>query len=348
MAMPPDKTTAEQGPPARSAPTPGSAPGSVPRSVPGRTAGSGPDPSPAAALPPDDAAPPAERPVQAPAGPAVSNGQPTESRAARRSSQLPKRPDRLIAWLAALACLLVAAGPLSIGLFHPDTLHPLEVDDLARSTQTWQQQAELPSMPGSLEPWVPVLDDQPQLDRPPGGTWLHLLAFAGLEADATADERLMHARLASLVLALLTILAVFWAAMSIGGLLPATLAGLVAGSLPVLMFHGRLASDHLAPAALATLAVAAAIWALRPLRPANHLVRQGLGWMLCGLLLGLATLTGGLPATAAALLPLVLILILCPNRLSHGLGLVAALFIAGLVTTPWALYVHEQDPDVWR
>ncbi len=99
---------------------------------------------------------------------------------------------------------------------------------------------------------------------------------------------------------------------------------------------------------MAILSVAAAIWAIRPLKMPGGLVRQASGWLMCGLFLGMAVLTGGAADLPFILVPILLIFALYPHRLSHFMGLVAAVIIAGLLTTPWALYVHEQNAAVWQ
>ena len=45
--------------------------------------------------------------------------------------------------------------------------------------------------------------------------------------------------------------------------------------------------------------------------------------------------------------PIVLILFLCPHRVSHLMGLLAAVLIAVLLTMPWLVYSHEDDPEVF-
>jgi len=96
------------------------------------------------------------------------------------------------------------------------------------------------------------------------------------------------------------------------------------------------------------LAVAAGMWAMRPLRPHASVPRQVIGWMICGIALGAATLIAGPTAGPPITFPMIVMVLLCPHRVSNLLGLVAAHAIAALVLVPWALQVHEHNPDIWE
>ncbi|MEX2545055.1 MAG: hypothetical protein WD316_08005 [Phycisphaeraceae bacterium] len=269
-------------------------------------------------------------------------------RARRWLAGPPRSSDRLLALLALLACLAVTAVPLLIHVEAPSLVLD-EPATLARSVDTWRAEEQLWDVDWPPPPLVPWSDGAAQLDAAPGTTWLHLLALRGLDRDnADPGEVVHHARLVSVVLGLIVVAAAFWAGLSIGGLPTAVLAGLIMAATPAMVFHARLATSDLPVVATSLLAVAAGLWALRPLKPTVALPRQAAGWGLSGLCLGLATLTGGLLAVASVVVPLVLMLVLCPRRLGHALGLVAAAFVAALVTVPWALYVHEQEAEVWR
>jgi len=261
----------------------------------------------------------------------------------------PRKREALTGWLAMLACLAVAALPLLVDLRRPAVQHPAEAEALLMSAQTWEHLTELSYDGLSLEPLVPVHDGQAQLDATPGTTWLHLLMFKLVpEAPEDTGAMIFAGRLGAVAMGLLTVAAVFWAGMSIGGLRTATLAALACAANPVLLYYSRIASPVMVQAAIAVLCVAAAVWAVRPLKMPGGLLRQALGWLLCGVCLGMALLTGGLRDLPFILLPLVLIFALYPHRVSHLMGLLAAVIIAALLATPWALYVHERDPSVWQ
>ncbi|MDX1683504.1 MAG: hypothetical protein R3336_10310, partial [Phycisphaeraceae bacterium] len=83
----------------------------------------------------------------------------------------------------------------------------------------------------------------------------------------------------------------------------------------------------------------------RPLRPAPSLTRVALGWALCGLLIAGAVTVAGPQALIAPTLVIGIILTLCPDRVSHLLGLLAALLLAAVVLLPWVLTVFQHEPS---
>lgn len=252
-------------------------------------------------------------------------------------------------WLALLLILALASAPLLIELHEPDAANEVEARTVATSVQTWRDYVRLDESHRGLIPPTPRYNADPVLDRPPGVAWLHLLFFTSLERDeATVDQLLHRARLASAVFALLTVAAVFWAGMSIGGLQTAILAALTCASLPVFLCHGRLATPAIPQLGAAVLAVAAALWAARPLKPSPSLIRQALGWTICGLALGTAVLFGGASLVPKVLIPLAVVLAICPRRITYLFALAAACAIGALMALPWALHVHEAEPITWR
>jgi hypothetical protein len=95
------------------------------------------------------------------------------------------------------------------------------------------------------------------------------------------------------------------------------------------------------------LAIAAGMWAMRPLRPYASVLRQALGWIISGAALGAATLTAGPTAGPAITFPMIVMVLLCPHRVTNLMGLAAAHAIAALVLVPWTLEVHGHNPDIW-
>lgn len=266
-------------------------------------------------------------------------------------SNPPRQRVRLTAWLVMLVCLLIALVPMAVDLGRPAVIHEHEARTLATSAQTWAQQAQWTYADRFFETLVPTYNEQPQLDSTPGTTWLHLLAFRAFGESAThasTAQLVLASRVVSLLCGLVTVAAIFWIGLTIGSLRTATLAALVCAAHPLLLYHSRLAGPELPRIATMVLTVAAAVWAIAPLNMRGSLWRQGTGWLVCGLALGAAVLTGGLSHLPLIVVPLVLIFALYPHRLSHLMGLVAAAIIAVLVTTPWALYVHEQEPTAWQ
>lgn len=317
------------------------------------------DPGPSGSRPSPEATDPLPLADSAPVKPPRGAGPPrpttglvatgsTAIRPGRDRTSPPTRRAGLLAWLALGACLVLAAIPMLVDLHRPE-LDSAEAVAVATSVETWRRRSELGTGSGRLEPWIPHLNGEPQLEAPPGATWLHLLAMGPLLPDSAAiDALILHARLVSVLFGLLTVAAVFWAGLSIGSLVTASLAALVCLANPVLLHQSRLATNAMPQLGLAMLSIAAALWATRPLKPAPSLIRQAIGWAVCGLALGLTVLTGGPAAGPLVLVPLLLILLLCPHRIAHLIGLIASVFIAGLLITPWSLYVHEQNPGAWR
>ncbi|MCC7145374.1 MAG: hypothetical protein IT443_02920 [Phycisphaeraceae bacterium] len=265
---------------------------------------------------------------------------------------------KLLAWILLAVCLLLACPPLLVELARPDAVDPAEIRDLAVSVQTWGRHHRMASAGGEasglsaaapVEWLTPYLNDQVELAHPPAIHWLHGIFFQGLDPAHTRLSTLFfRARLASVVMALIAVACVYWAGQALGGTLNAFFAGMIFLSCPLLIYHGRFASSAMAGMALILLAVAAAVWAIRPLRPAASIERQFLGWVICGLALGFSILTDGLMAAPIAVAPILLILFLCPGRSGHLMGLLAAVVIAALLVLPWALLVQGIEPQAWR
>lgn len=266
----------------------------------------------------------------------------------------PRQRARLGAWVVMLVCLAAAAVPMLVDFQRPAVFHPAEARSLVTSWETWQRQAALGYEQWSLEALeslIPAYNGQTQLDATPGTTWLHLVAFQFLPTgpDRTPTEWIVLAgRAVSVACGLLTVAAIFWIGICIGNLRTATLAALVCTANPLLLYYSRLAGPEMPQVALATLTIAAAVWAIRPLKMAGSRARQAVGWLLCGVCMGMAILTGGAGTIPFMLAPIVFIFTLYPNRVGHLMGLVAAVIVAALLTTPWALYTHEQDAATWQ
>jgi 4-amino-4-deoxy-L-arabinose transferase-like glycosyltransferase len=256
-----------------------------------------------------------------------------------------------LAWLTLLGCLLLAGLPIAVRLRGLPPVTMAENQALAQSEASWAHfnsdrwSGQLSELFDGL---VPIADGQAALDRPPGRTWLHLLTFSAMdEPGAHAATLRLHARWASAGAALLAVASVFWAGYSIGGPRSASLAGLVAGTSPAMLFFGRVATTTMPLVASLMLAVAAALWAMRPFRPSPSAWRQASGWALVGLALAAAVLLAGLTAGLAAVVPLAVLLLLCPRRMNHLIGLAASMGLATLAIGPWVLYVHQNAPAAW-
>ncbi|MEM1446833.1 MAG: phospholipid carrier-dependent glycosyltransferase [Planctomycetota bacterium] len=299
-----------------------------------------------------DADPAPVRPATGAQSPASDSDNTSSSTAPPTVSRLPPRPRPALRRRATAALLLLilslGALPLLTGLTQQPSDNPREIDALAIADETWRSSSAAGPEASTLERLVPMLGGQPILDQPPGQTWFTVLAFGPLDpAITTPATQLFRARLLSVIMSLITLGAVFWAGQSLGGLRTAVFASLVVLANPLLVIHGRLATPEMLTTGWTVLSVAAALWAIRPLRPSPKVLRQAAGWGLCGLALGLAALVRGPAVVPQVVLPLLLISMICPRRMSHIMGLAAAGAGAALMTIPWAIYVHQQDPHVW-
>ncbi len=301
-----------------------------------------------------------DRPVAADREQSVVATSPTNGLDAPKASTAPpRRPSRLIVWLMLLVCLILAAGPLLVDVNRPDVVNPEEAASLNVAVYTWKhhQQTAAAGARGDrlidwmeMHPLVPYLNASPQLHDPPGGVWAQQLAFVGLDPKDDPPPRafVLRGRVASVCFALLTVLAVFWTGASIGPVRTATLAALVCCANPVFIYHARMATPAVQHAALTILSVAAAMWAIRPLRAAASVERQFIGWVVSGIALGAAILTGGLWTGFYVAGPVLIILVLCPGRISHLLGLLASLLIGVLLVMPWLVKAGEADAAVYE
>lgn len=263
----------------------------------------------------------------------------------------PKRErSAWMAWLSLLLCLLVISAGVLSGIASRGAMPGREAAALKRLAATWAHQQALTGDDG-WEPlaWTPVEGETMRFGDPPGALWLQMGAMWDLRGEEVDRETMrLRARLVSAAMLLLAVGGTFWATHAIGGVLPATLAALSAGSLPLWLGWGRTADPAVVTVGWTMLAVGAGMWATRPLRPPPSVPRQVLGWALCGFLLGVAVLSGGLRTLPPAVTPLVIVLVIAPHRVGHLLGLLAALATMALMLTPWALHVHEHDAEAWH
>jgi len=265
-------------------------------------------------------------------------------------AQPPQRTTGPGRWLALLFCILVATPPILFELGRPDVTTPTEANILAQANHTWQHQSTLAgSTQFSPERWVVDFNGQSQLHVPPGITWMHVASFVGLTPNNYNPQQLIYrARLVSALMALLTIVAVYWAGLSLGGQLTALFGALVCAATPVFVYQARLANPAMIHTGWAMLVAAMALWAIRPFKPSAPVWRQALGWGGCGLAMGATALTAGPVTLFMMALTVLIILVLCPHRISHLLGWVAAVLICVLMVLPWAAYLQSQNPDLWQ
>lgn len=257
--------------------------------------------------------------------------------------------DRPMAWLILAALLTVAVIPMYMNLRPQGSVTLSDTPGLELAVETWRTRHTMYQGEISPESMAPAVLGQPQLDQPPGIVWLRQISFWTLDPlTAENQDFVYHSRRLTAFCGLLTLAAVFWAGFSVGGLTTASFSCLVCLACPILIYYARSGTPDIVHVGFQTLSIAAAMWALRPLRPTPSLSRQGLGWGVCGAAMGVAVLSAGPVAVPTVILPILIISIMCPNRISHLMGLIASVFIASLMVMPWALYVHGQDPHTWE
>lgn len=281
----------------------------------------------------------------------VPRGTPTPAGRAARPSPIDiersHRESRVFTWLLLLIGLAAAAPGMLVDLHRPEVVRRDEARTLATSFETWRSWSQR-GLEGAMgvERFVPTLNGQPQLRDPPGTTWLHLaVLWPASGKGGSLDPLILRARLLTACMGLLTVAAVYWAGLSIGGMWSGFYAALLCTSAPLLVYQARWATPVVPSAAWAYLSLAAALWAARPLRPVPSVWRQAIGWATCGAAMGAAALTAGPLQLAATAVVVLLIILLCPHRTSHLLGLLAAVLIGLLLVLPWAVYVHNHDPQ---
>ncbi|MEM6505648.1 MAG: hypothetical protein AAF711_09290 [Planctomycetota bacterium] len=290
----------------------------------------------------------------APSREAEAPPSPTKVERVTKTAAPKPRHDVSLAWLVLVGLMILAALPLLIDLNTPGIWSEQEAMSVAMSSETAQRKTPIAEGETSLQSWTPVYRGESRWDLPPGGTWLHMVMYTGVPREAQGTDEpaeqlwVGRARLGSVIMSLFFVAAVFWAGYSLGGLPTGTISALVAMTMPLIIGFGRHANPQIVAAAWSALSIAGALWAMRPLRAAPSLVRQLIGWVTCGVGLGLATLTMGPSIIPGTLLCTIVLAMICPRRIGHIMGLLASTALAALLLTPWALHVHGQDADVWQ
>lgn len=270
-----------------------------------------------------------------------------------RSAMALSEPRNTSAWrnLLLFALLLLVCTPiLLINLGQPDVVDPGEASSLLRSTQTWKRYDTLSSQRGfSLECLIPHENGRPALDEPPGLTWTHMFWFMSMDPDHVSPAQLiLRARLCSVFFAFLALICIYWAGYSLGRHRTAMFSLLILAANPVFIYYARTATPAMVQTGWGMLAIATSLWAIRPLRPLPSTERQFIGWIICGLAMGAATLAAGPITLATVVAPIFLLILFCPDRVSHLIGLLASMLIAVLLVVPWLMYAHEHNQLVWE
>ncbi|MCC6579737.1 MAG: hypothetical protein IT440_04795 [Phycisphaeraceae bacterium] len=257
----------------------------------------------------------------------------------------PPRAGRAFAAMA--FCLLLCAWPLYVALGTRDTIHTMENISLMSSQETWLRQWGWHDIPAEKDAWlVPSQNARPRYNKPPLVVWVNMLMWSDLTpAGSTVEQLTFRSRLASATMGMVMLAGVFWIGLSLGNLRTAMLSTLVAGSIWFFQRQARNASYDVYLVAWATMAIAAALWAMRPWKASPSLVRTLGGWALAGVFLGLSILSKGALAIVITVIPLILMMAILRDRWkSAALGLAILILAAAAVAAPWYIHIEQTFP----
>jgi 4-amino-4-deoxy-L-arabinose transferase-like glycosyltransferase len=278
--------------------------------------------------------------------PSTGAAGPEVAAAPQRVTVPPERYDRFRIWSSFFIAVLVCLPPLLVEFSRPDVVSGHEATVLLKSRETWEKVRD-----GATLAWlIPASNDEPALDPPPMVVWLHMASWQGLDPDtASPRELVLRARLVTIGMALLALCATYWAGMSIGGVRVARIATMALGTSLLFIIESRYAGLQVVTLGWTTMAIAAALWAMRPLKPINWVGRRVSGWLVAGLATGGAVMTVGPTAVLFIVPPIFAAILLTPfRRLDNSLGLLFAMILGSICVAPWYLYVMETVPDAWE
>jgi 4-amino-4-deoxy-L-arabinose transferase-like glycosyltransferase len=276
-----------------------------------------------------------------PGQPGVPGG-PGERRALKHDSPTLGQPQTATAWLMLLAVLVVCAVPMLVTVGHADSKRTMENIAVLSAQETWLRQHGWQDIPADPDAWLmPTRNGNPRIVKPPMVIWMDMLAWTGLTPEtSTADQLIYRARVVSVAMGLLTVAGVFWIGCVLRNHKLAVLSALTAGTCLFLLKQARIASYDMHMTGWATLAVASAIWAMRPFRPAPGMGRVIFGWCLAGVALAASYMSKGPLALLVGAAPVLCTIVVVKDRWRrHTLGLVGMLLVAALLTAPWYLYL---------
>ena len=246
--------------------------------------------------------------------------------------------------LPLLLVLLACLPPLVIDLDGRNPKHWMEGASLATSAETWMRQEG-----GEAGAWLrPTLNGGLRLNKPPMLVWLNLLAWTGLEPESATPEQLMQrARLVTAGLGLVLVASIYWMGRTLGGARLGVLAALIAGTMTFFFqMQARMASYDMHMVAWAALASAGALHALQPFNERPSRGRAAVGWIVCGLGMGLSVLSKNpLGMVICGLLIASVMATDFRHILGRLGGLLAGLGITLAVVAPWYVYHLLRDAE---
>ncbi len=250
--------------------------------------------------------------------------------------------SRSRSWLMLLLVLVVSAGPMLITPGRADSKRTMENIAVLSAQETWLRQHGYQDIEADPNAWLmPTRNGNPRIVKPPMLIWMDMLAWTGLSPeDSTAQQLIGRARIVSAVMGLMVVGGVYWIGLVLWDRKLAVMAALAAGTCLFLTRQARIASYDMHMTGWATLAVASAIWAIGPFKPAPGVGRAIVGWTLAGVALAGAFMSKGPLALLVGAVPVMTTLIVVRDHWRrHLVGLIGMLVIAAALTAPWYLYV---------
>lgn len=250
-------------------------------------------------------------------------------------------------WLMLLMVLIVSAVPMLVVVGRSDSKRTMENIAVLSAQETWLRQHGWQDIEADAYAWLmPTRNGNPRIVKPPMVVWLDMLAWTGLTpADSTAQQLIGRARVVSGCMGLMTVLGVFWIGRVLWDRKLAVLAALAAGTTLFLTRQARIASYDMHMTGWATLAVASAIWAMRPFAPGSQApgsLRAVVGWGLAGVALAGAFMSKGPLALLVGAAPVASTIWVAKDRWRRDvIGLVGMLLVAAVLTAPWYWYIVD-------
>ena len=249
-------------------------------------------------------------------------------------------------WLMLLLVLAISAMPIFIVPGKADSMRTMENITVLSAQETWLRQHGWQDIEADSEAWlIPTRNGNPRIGKPPLVIWLDMLAWTGLTPEtSTAQELITRARLVSGAMGLMGVAGVYWIGLVLRDRKLAVLAALAAGTSLFLTRQARIASYDIHMTGWATLAVASAIWAMKPpgkiASAPPGTARFLFGWTLAGIALAGAYMSKGPLSLLVGAGPVLTTLIVVRERwLRNVIGMMLMLCVTALLTAPWYLYV---------
>lgn len=260
----------------------------------------------------------------------------------KRVTMPPPPAKQVRVWLMGLLAMAICLPPLLIEMNRAEVTQRDEAAPLVAARDTLAAMND-----GLTDAWLtPVISGQPRYDRPPLLTWASMLTATVFDVPADAGALRWMARLMALGAALITLGATYVAGYNVGGVRVGRVAVMITGTTLLFVRFARGGTPDVHHLAWVTLAVAAGLWGMRPMRPMNWLGRRVIGWLIAGVALAAAIMTRGPVALLYVVLPLAgAIAVTQTRRLGNAVGLLFALLLGVLMGAAWYLVVAERHPD---